>query len=150
VEWPLHRAVYAARPDVNAVVHTHAIYSTAVATARVKIPLINDSLMLAVGGEVEVAEYAPFGGEEIARNLVRALGPRNAVLWPNHGAVVVGRDMQSALHLTELLERISLTFILASLLGKPVPAPPEVLAKQLGFVAESYGQRDERSKDARE
>lgn len=150
VEWPLHRAVYAARPDVNAVIHTHAIYSTAVATARVKIPLVNDSLMLAVRGEVEVAEYAPSGSQEIADNLVRALGDRNAVLWPNHGAVVVGRDMGSALHLADLLERVSLTFILASLLGKPVPVSPEALARQLRFIDESYGQRDERSRGARE
>lgn len=150
VEWPLHRAVYAARPDVNAVIHTHAIYSTAVATARVKIPLINDSLMLAVGGEVEVAEYAPSGSQEIAENLVRALGPRNAVLWPNHGAVVVGRDVPSALHLVDLLERVSLTFILASLLGKPVPVSPEVFARATEFIDRNYGQRDERSRGARE
>lgn len=150
VEWPFHTAIMRARPDVKAVIHTHAIYSTAVATARRKIPLINDGLMLAVGGEVEVAEYAPSGSHELADSLIRALGPRNAVLWPNHGAVVVGPDVKSALQLTELLERTSLIFILASQIGTPVAVSHETLEKMTRFVADNYGQRNERSAGATE
>lgn len=150
VEWPFHTAIMRARPDVNAVIHTHAIYSTAVATARRKIPLINDGLMLSVGGEVEVAEYAPSGSHELADCLIKALGPRNAVLWPNHGAVVVGPDMKSALYLTDLLERTSLIFILASQLGTPVAVSQETLETMIRFVADNYGQRDERTAGARE
>jgi L-fuculose-phosphate aldolase len=149
-EWPFHTRIMLARPDVNAVIHTHAIYSTAVATARRKIPLINDGLMLAAGGEVEVADYARTGSHELAENLVRALGPRNAVLWPNHGAVVVGPDMQSALYLTELLERTSLIFILSSLIGTPIPVGPDALDETTRFVAGNYGQRNERSTGGRE
>lgn len=150
VEWPFHTTIMRARPDVNAVIHTHAIYSTAVATARRKIPLINDALMLAVGGEVEVAEYAPSGSHELAESVMRGLGPRNAVLWPNHGAVVVGPDMKSALYLTELLERTSLVFILSSMIGTPIAVSPETLATMTRFVAENYGQRNERTAGARE
>ena len=114
IEHPLHCAIYKARPDVNAIVHTHCIYASAVAVLRKPLPPIVDEFVIRLGGQVEVAEYGQPGSEELAKNVVEALGPRNAVLLANHGALCCGPTMEVALHNALLLERVAHIYLLAS------------------------------------
>jgi L-fuculose-phosphate aldolase len=114
IEHPLHLAIYKARPDVNAVVHTHCIYASALAVLQEPLPPIVDEFVIRLGGQVEVAEYGMPGSKELAENVVRALGPRNAVFLANHGALCCGPTMDVALHNALLLERVAHIFLLAS------------------------------------
>ncbi|MBC7323873.1 MAG: class II aldolase/adducin family protein, partial [Moorella sp. (in: Bacteria)] len=82
-ETPLHSAIYQARPDVGAVVHTHSTYAGACAVARVPLPPITEDLVQIAGGGVDVAEYALPGSTQLAENALRALGDKNAVLLAN-------------------------------------------------------------------
>jgi L-fuculose-phosphate aldolase len=141
IEAGMHIGVYKARRDVGAVVHTHSVYASAVASVRRAIPPFLDEMVLVLGGEIEVAEYGMPGSEELARNAVRALGKKNAVLLANHGPLCCGKDLESALGNAELVERVARIFILSSLLGSPRNLPPEAveLERNIFEMRESGG-----------
>jgi L-fuculose-phosphate aldolase len=87
VELPLHLAVYAARPDVGAVVHTHSPR----ATARPSVP---------------VAEGRS-GTAELGSAVVAAVGNGDAVVMRDHGPVCFGPDLAAALRRAVELERLA-------------------------------------------
>ena len=126
----LHAAVYEARPDVGGIVHTHPVYSSAVAVAGLGIPPVVDEMVVALGGEVRVSEYAPPASEAVAERVCEALGTRDAALIRNHGAVAVGVDPQSALDAAALTERVAKIFVLSSMLASPGVLPDEVVAAE--------------------
>ena len=123
----LHAAVYAARPDVGGIVHTHAVYSSAAAVAGREIPPIVDEMVVVLGGAVRVSEYAPPASVEVAEKVCSALGERAAALIRNHGAVAVGANPVSALETAMLVERAARIFVLSSVLGGAAALPDEVL-----------------------
>ena len=129
----LHLAIFAARPDVGAVVHTHAVYSSVAAVAGLDVPPIIDEMMLSIGGAVKVSEYRFPGTQDLADSVVAALGERNAALIRNHGAVGVGRDLASALDVCFLVERMAHIFVFASLLGGANPLPAEAVETELAL-----------------
>ena len=126
----LHVAIYAARPDVGGIVHTHAVYSSAVAAAGLAIPPIVDEMVVNLGGAVRVSEYAPPASGTVAERVCDALGNRDAALIRNHGAVAVGGDPLAALIASILLERVAQIFVLSSILGSPTTLPDEVVASE--------------------
>ncbi len=130
VEWRLHLAIYQARPDVGAVFHTHGIYSSVLAALHLPLPPIVEELVHYVGGQVEVAEYAPSQSPELSRNVTVALGGRAAAFIANHGKICCGEDLADAYHVCHLVERVAHVHILASLMGKPIPIPAEVIKKE--------------------
>ena len=81
-----------------------------------------------LGGEIEVARYAPSGTLELAGNAVTALGERNAVMLSNHGAVGVGRSMREALNACEVLEKAARIYLLTLALGKAAPLPVDAVS----------------------
>ena len=123
----LHASIYAARPDVGGIVHTHAEYSSAVAVAGLEIPPIVDEMVVALGGAVRVSEYAPPASEEVAERVCEALGKRDAALIRNHGAVAVGVSPASALETAILVERAAKIFVLSSVLGGAATLPEDVV-----------------------
>ena len=129
----LHVAIYEARPDVGGIVHTHAVYSSAVAAAGLAIPPIVDEMVVTLGGEVRVSEYAPPASEEVAIRVCSALGNRDAALIRNHGAVAVGADPQTALTASILTERAAKIFLLSSTIGQPTTLPDEVIASEVAI-----------------
>ena len=126
----LHAAIYAARTDVGGIVHTHAVYSSALATAGMAIPPIVDEMVVNLGGEVRVSDYAPPASEAVAEHVCEALGNRDAALIRNHGAVGVGATPQAALEASILTERVAKIFVLSSILGHPTTLPDEVAASE--------------------
>lgn len=115
-EWRLHAAIYEARPDVNAVIHHHATWASAVAVARRTIPVLIDEA--ADIGPIPTAPYRPSASAELAEVVARELrGDTNAVLLANHGAVAVGRDLGEAMRRALEVERLAKIYIGAELLG---------------------------------
>ncbi len=95
-ELPLHVAVYAARPDVRAVVHTHSVAATALSCLVDEVPAVHYYLAM-FGGTVRVAPYAEYGSDALAANAVAALGGGGtACLLGNHGAVALGTSLARA------------------------------------------------------
>jgi L-fuculose-phosphate aldolase len=104
-EWRVHVAIYAARPDVNAIVHTHSVHATAWSFRGEPLDTGTEELEAAAGGPVLTAPFAPTGSDEIAAAAAEALGDRRAVLLGRHGAVGVGATPQEALATCVVLER---------------------------------------------
>jgi L-fuculose-phosphate aldolase len=126
----LHAAIYRARPDVGAVVHTHSVYASAFAVAGEAVPPILDEQVLILGGGIAVAEYAPSASQELADQALLALGDRAAVLLRHHGAVGVGADLGEAVAVVALVERIAQIRLTTRQLGAPVELPADVVAKE--------------------
>ena len=127
VEWRVHLAVYRARPDVGAIIHTHGVHSTALAVLGRPLPPIVEEMVQYLGGQVEVAAYAPSQSPELARNVVAALGERAAVLMANHGNVCCAEDLAAAYHVCQVLEWVAGVYLTASLLGEPTTIPAAVV-----------------------
>lgn len=142
IEHGLHVAVYAARPDVNAVVHTHPVYSTVFSAMGESIPLLVDEAAQALGSEVRTAPYALPGSEAIAAGCVAALGQKaNACLLQSHGAVCVGADMKGAFRTARVLEMTAeIYYRIRAVGGHYIPISPENIAAMQDFVAHRYGQ----------
>ena len=126
-EAALHLALYKARQDVEAIIHTHSLYASVAAVSGLEIPPIVDEMVIKVGGSVRVAEYAFPSTEELAQSASHALGNRNAVLLRNHGMVGVGRTSWEALDMCQMVERVAQIFVYASLLGRALTLPSEII-----------------------
>ena len=116
-EKELHCEIYRTRKDVNAVIHTHQMNASTVASARREIPAILDDQAQIIGPNIRVAAYALPSTKKITKKTVKALKGRNAALMANHGAVCVGRDLDEAFVVCQVLEKTCKAFIEAEFLG---------------------------------
>jgi L-fuculose-phosphate aldolase len=140
IETVMHIEVHKARKKVNAVVHAHPPFCSALAVAGMDIPPLIDEQVILIGGEIKVAQYALPGTPELAKNAVSALGPRNAVILANHGVLTVGRDMREALTICELAEELAKIYVSALSLGKVNQLATEVVELEQAFFAATYGE----------
>ncbi|MCT4590076.1 MAG: class II aldolase/adducin family protein [Carboxylicivirga sp.] len=116
-EKELHCEIYRSRKKVNAVIHTHQMNASTVAAARREVPPILDDQAQIIGPNVRVADYALPSTKKITRVTVKALKGRNAALMANHGAVCIGRDLDEAFVVCQVLEKACKAFIEAEFLG---------------------------------
>lgn len=130
-ELPMHLAIYRQRPDVQAIVHTHAPFVTTLSVLRRPLPPIIDEMLLHLGGTVDVADYAFTGTEEVGHNVVRALGERSGALLANHGNVCVGRTLAEALHVAVTMESCARVYVQALAIGEPAALPESAIAAGL-------------------
>jgi L-fuculose-phosphate aldolase len=142
IETVMHIEVHKARKKINAVVHAHPPFCSALAVAGMDIPPLIDEQVVLIGGEIKVAQYALPGTPELARSAVTALGPRNAVILANHGVLAVGRDMREALTICELAEEMAKIYVSALGLGKVNLLPAEVVELEKAFFASVYGESE--------
>lgn len=134
-ETMLHIGIYQARKNVNAVIHTHSVFASAISVAGLEIPAILDDQVTFIGGEIRLAEYALPGSELLVNHTIAALGERNAVLLPNHGAIGIGRTMREAFTVCQLLEKTAKIYLHALALGKVNPLPAEAIQIGKAFFA---------------
>ena len=139
-ELPLHRAVYACRPETGAVVHTHSPYATTLAVLGRPIPAVHYVISRLGTTLVPVVDYATYGSDELAQNAFAALGgTTRALLLANHGALTIGDDLATAATNARVLEILAATYWRALAIGTPVILPDDEIAR----VTErhlSYGQ----------
>jgi L-fuculose-phosphate aldolase len=140
IETIMHIEVHKARKKINAVVHAHPAFCSAIAVARLDIPPLIDEQVIYIGGEIKVAQYGFPGTPELAKSVVSALGPRNAVILANHGVLSVGRDMREALTICELAEEMAKIYVSALSLGKVNVLPTEAYELEQAFFAAIYGE----------
>jgi ribulose-5-phosphate 4-epimerase/fuculose-1-phosphate aldolase len=122
-ELPMHRILYLERPDIGAIVHTHAPYITTLSILRRPLPPVIDEMLLHLGGQIEVSDYAFTGTDQVGRNAVSALGRRAGVILANHGNVCVGRNLERALHAAVVMESCARVYVQALQIGRPAPLP---------------------------
>jgi len=144
-EWRFHRDILAARPDVNAVVHTHAMFATTLACLGREIPAFHYMVAVAGGDSIRCAPYATFGTEELSRYAVRALEGRKACLLANHGMIAVGDTLKAALALAVEVETLAAMYWRALQVGKPNLLDAAEMARVIEKFR-TYGQQRRASK----
>jgi L-ribulose-5-phosphate 4-epimerase len=141
VEAPAHLEVYRRRADVGCVMHTHSIYATVFGVVCRAIPTLLAESAYCLGGEVPIAPYQESGTAEFAKMVVDLLGDGPAVIWGNHGAMVVGRTVALAYSVGHALEDSARVYWLASQVGQPRPLPEGEAQRLHAAWLSSYGQR---------
>lgn len=114
VESGMHGAIYQVRGDVNAIVHTHQVYASALTLIKAPIPALFDEQTRFLGRSVEIIPYAPSGTGMLRDTVAKHVrSHNNAFMMQNHGALIFGHDMERAVHNVEILEKCSLAYLLA-------------------------------------
>lgn len=141
-EWRLHAAIYAARGDALAIVHTHSPRATALACARRDIPPFHYMIAQAGGDDIRCARYATFGTQELADQAVAALDGRRACLLANHGVVALGRTVADAETLAREVENLAGMYLdMLAARVEPVPLSPAEMEAVRAQFAGGYGAR---------
>lgn len=105
IEWPLHAAIYRARADVGAIVHTHSPYATARSFDPAPIVVQTEERTYLDLVEIPVARPQPAASEALASEVVATLGRRPAVLLARHGVVAVAATPSAALEMCATVEQ---------------------------------------------
>ncbi|MBZ0305291.1 MAG: class II aldolase/adducin family protein, partial [Anaerolineae bacterium] len=128
-EYPFHRAIYACRPDFNAIVHAHPPALVSFSAAR-RIPETNIIPQAnRICGSVGYAPYALPGSEALGDNIAMTFAEGcNLVLLENHGIVTGGADILEAFQRLETLDFCARTLIQAQSLGQTIHLNDEQLA----------------------
>lgn len=118
-EWRFHRDILQARPEVGAVIHTHAMFATTLACLHREIPPFHYMIAVAGGGTIRCAPYALFGSQALSDAALSALQDRKACLLANHGMIAVGRDLDQALSVAVEVETLCEQYWRALQVGEP-------------------------------
>jgi L-fuculose-phosphate aldolase len=137
-EWRFHLDIFRARPEIGAIVHTHAPHATAIAMARREIPPCHYMITRFGGGTVRCAPYALFGTAELSALALEALRDRTACLLANHGMIATGPTLDAALAAAVELEALAKQFILSVAIGGPVLLTGEEIAAAIEQFATQY------------
>jgi L-fuculose-phosphate aldolase len=133
-EWPFHRAIYRARPDLGAVVHMHSPHATALACLRRPLPAFHYMVAVAGGDDVPCTPYHLFGTEALSQTVGVAFAARQACLMANHGLVAGGATLAQALKVALEVEALCGIYLQALAVGEPALLSPAQMAE----VAERF------------
>jgi L-fuculose-phosphate aldolase len=128
-EWQFHRDILLAKRSEMAVVHAHPTFCTALAMNHQPIPACHYMVAAFGGDDVPVADYALFGSQELSRLVVQALRHRSACLMANHGAVVTGDSLQTALWRMMELETLAKGYVTSLTIGSPKLLGPDQMSE---------------------
>jgi L-fuculose-phosphate aldolase len=139
-EWRFHRDIYAARPEFNAVIHTHSPFATTLACMGCDIPSFHYMIARFGGKDVRCAAYATFGSKMLSDAALMALQGRSACLLAHHGMIVCGKDLRQALALAVEFETLCEQYWRVLQIGKPKLLDDAEMARVLEKFA-GYGQQ---------
>jgi len=140
-----HLYIYRHRSDVCGIVHTHSPFATAFAAVGKPILPFLTAICDEFGGPIPVGAFAPIGGEEIGREVIRSIGTSPGILMQNHGVFTVGKSAKAAAKAAVMVEDAARTVFYAYNLCKqldsePIPISPDMVARLHRRYKEEYGQ----------
>lgn len=130
-EWPFHRAAYARRAEVQAVVHTHSPNAAALSCLGRGLPPFHYMVAVAGGDSVPCTPYHPFGSEALSEAVADALAERDACLMSHHGLVAVGATLAAAMKVAVEIETLCGMYLKLLPLGEPPHLSPAQMAEVL-------------------
>lgn len=133
-EWRFHRDIYAARPEIAAILHNHPPFGIALASHGRGIPAFHYMVAMAGGIDIRCAPYATYGTQELSDHAVAALEGRFACLLANHGMIACGPNLERALALAIEVESLAEGYWRALQIGEPT-----ILSKEeMDIVIEKF------------
>lgn len=140
-EMPLHSAFYETRSLTGAVVHLHSTHSVALSMLpdtdpEDVLPPLTPYAIMRLGRVKLLPVFLP--GDPAMGDAVRGLaGRRSAVLLANHGPVVAGRDLESAVYAVEELEETAKLALLTRGLSPRLLTPAQIASLTEKYDAEA-------------
>ena len=123
MEFHLHTEIYRRRPDVNAVAHTHPLWSTLFSMTGERVLPV--TMQAAVMGPIRLFDKtASINEKKLGEELALALGNDRVIMLKSHGAAVVGADVVEAFVMGIYLEETARRQYLARSLGTPYALTP--------------------------
>lgn len=133
-EWHFHEAIYRARPELNAVVHTHSVHAAALACLRRELPAFHYMVAVAGGHDVPCVPYHVFGSVALSMAVASAFADRDACLMANHGLVAGGASLARAMTVAQEIESLCEVYLKAL----AVEEPALLTRAQMGEVIEKF------------
>lgn len=119
-ELPLHQAVYMTRPDVNAIVHSHAPHTLVFGATSLNLRAISHDGAFFEGRVPRFTDTSNTVLDlDTGNAIANALGDNPALFLQNHGGLVVGHTLREATVFAQLLERAAQLQLLAESAGSP-------------------------------
>lgn len=140
-EWLFHCAIYQTYQAVNAIVHTHSHFCTALACTQRAIPAFHYMVAEFGSDHVPCADYATFGTEQLAENATAALQQSTACLLAHHGAITTGNTVKQAYESAVNLEALAGQYCEALKIGNVSLLGSEEMQRVLEKF-KSYGQQE--------
>ncbi len=140
VDLATHLYIYARRPDVLGMVHTHSAYASTFAVLGEPIPACLTASAL-LGGEIPLGGYVPIGGEAIGEEILKKIGHAKAIIMQNHGVFTIGHSATHATQMAIEVEDIAKIVHFALCRGKPVLLPEQAIAYTGNLYENVRGQR---------
>lgn len=142
-EWRMHLDIMRARPEVGAVIHTHALYATTLSILHKPIPAVHYMIAAFGGTPIRCTKYAPFGTKELSDLAIQGLTGRHGVLLGQHGMLTTGRDLDEGMWRAVELEALAKMYVLALGIGHPKELPEaEVMRIVERFKSYGYQPRE--------
>jgi L-fuculose-phosphate aldolase len=140
----VHLAIYKARPNIKAVIHSHPPHATAFAIANIPLPEGIHPEAEVFLGKVPVARYATPSTPDLPASIVELLQPdTNTVLMGNHGSVSFDKTLIDAYYKLEILDAYSRVLLLCKQLGRANVLSPNQMTELLE-VKQKFGFHDDR------
>lgn len=122
-EKAVHLECYKAFDEVGSVIHSHALHASVFACARQPIPAAIEESVVFIGGDIPCCDFRDTGSDDLAKEAVKLLGDRSAVLLANHGMVSIGADPYSAFRVASLTEKVAQIVLGARAIGGEQAVP---------------------------
>ena len=148
-EWRFHRDILAARPEVDAVLHSHAVHCTALAVHGMEIPAVHYMVAAAGGTTIRCAPYRTPTTQALSDVALPALEGRRACLLQNHGCIVLGETPDACVNLLAEVEYLAELYIRTLAIGAATGKDPKIVSRRkmaevLAFM-KTYGKQPDSS-----
>jgi len=110
-EKDIHATLLRERKDINVVMHSHPSECSALAAARVDLPVQSEEMEKLIGGDAKVSKYALPSTKGLAKATIAAIEGRNACLMANHGMLSVGKTVDEAFERCRIMEESAKAYI---------------------------------------
>lgn len=145
-EFLMHAAIYKARPDVKAVIHSHPPHATAFAVAGVELPTCIHPEAEVFLGAVKTAKYVTPGDTRLGESLMPYVKDSNTIILQNHGTVSFDTDLEQCYYKLEIVDAYARILLLAKQVGSIRPLDGGEMKELLELKAK-FGMQDVRTKN---
>ena len=127
-------------PRVNAIIHTHQPYASAVGLIQDEFPVACTTLANVTLGAVPVAPYSAAASEQMGIETVEHIGDKRAVILKHHGVVTVGDTLKEALYAAIYMEEAAKSYLAAKAAGNVALMTQEQVEEAVETFKD-YGQK---------